>query len=67
MNCDYAEMDWYCCKEKGHKGTHESRPLSEGKGVTLFKIACPECCKQVYQEELNTFGGFCENCREIEG
>ena len=31
MKCDYSTMDWYCCKEKGHKGDHESYPLKPFK------------------------------------
>lgn len=27
MKCNYSTMDWYCCKEMGHKGDHESYPL----------------------------------------
>lgn len=27
-------------------------------------VRCPECLREVEQEELDIFGGFCENCRE---
>lgn len=27
MKCNYSTMEWYCCKEMGHKGDHESYPL----------------------------------------
>ncbi len=26
------------------------------------KAKCPECLEEVYQEELDTFGGLCEEC-----
>lgn len=27
-----------------------------------IKIICPECLEETAQEELNVFGGFCEEC-----
>ena len=29
-----------------------------------FLPECPECFLKVEQDELDAFGGFCENCRE---
>lgn len=26
------------------------------------KVQCPECLEEVTQEELDTFGGLCEEC-----
>jgi hypothetical protein len=28
--CSYSEMDWYCAKQEGHEGPHESVSLGQG-------------------------------------
>ena len=28
------------------------------------EVECPECLEDVTQDELDMFGGVCENCRE---
>jgi len=37
-----------------------------GKNVDLANVSnsveCPECMEKVEQEELDMFGGLCENC-----
>lgn len=32
--------------------------------TTDLSVICPECYSKVKQDELNVFGGFCENCTE---
>lgn len=49
-DCEYAEMEWRCCKQAGHDGPHESAPLTaaadcprcNGTG-RYFALACPAC------------------------
>lgn len=31
-DCPYGEMEWYCCKQEGHDGPHES--VSLGSDIT---------------------------------
>lgn len=42
----------------------------DGKDNDMIEVTtpgcCPECLKNVGQEELDMFGGFCEECREDE-
>ena len=48
-------MKRVCCSRIPKRS---KKPMSE-------EIKCPECLKTTTQEELDLFGGFCEECREI--
>lgn len=40
-DCPYAEADWYCAKQEGHEGPHES--VSLGRDITLSKEPLCDC------------------------
>lgn len=39
--------------------------LFNNKHCNANPVACPECLTRVTQNELDTFGGLCEDCATI--
>jgi len=53
------KMQQYTCHDKIELGSLQD---AFSKAMKEDKIKCHECLKEVHQEELDTFGGLCEEC-----
>jgi len=53
------KMQQYACHDNIEFGSLQD---AFSKAIKEDTIKCPECLKIVNQEELDTFGGLCEEC-----
>lgn len=53
------KMQQYTCHDNIEFGSLQD---AFSKVMKEHTIKCPECLKNVHQEELDMFGGLCEEC-----